>query len=144
MIISKVYHSADYVFWQSKFCKKASEIFLGKRCGSGEILYNAIDTKMFFLQKKEDNIFKLLTTGNIRKQNNYRIHSLLEAVQEIVKSNRYVHLYIAGVIEDLNYFKKEIEILKIEYSSLFLDHILKRGTFNLSKSRCIHYHVLSR
>ena len=34
--MSKIYHSADYVLWQSKFCKKASEKFLGKRIGEGE------------------------------------------------------------------------------------------------------------
>ncbi len=121
LIISKVYHSADYVFWQSKFCKKASEIFLGKRYGSGEILYNAIDTQKFSPSKKNrSRIFKLLTTGNIRKQNNYRIQSLLEAVQEIVKSNRYVHLYNADEIEEQNYYKKEIEILKIDNFITFL------------------------
>ena len=121
LLISKVYHSADYVFWQSKFCKKASETFLGKRYGKGEILYNAIDTKRFCpVKKNRSKIFKFLTTGNIRKQNNYRIQSLLEAFQEIVKSNKYVHLYIAGVIEDLNFFKKEIESLKIDEFITFL------------------------
>ncbi|MDC3176083.1 glycosyltransferase family 4 protein [Prochlorococcus sp. AH-716-D13] len=119
--ISKVYHCADYVFWQSKFCKKASDIFLGQRVGKGEILYNAIDTKRFFpIKKNTSKTFKLLTTGNIRKQNNYRIHSLLEAVKEIAKSNKNVHLYIAGVIEDINYFKNEIESLKIEKFITFL------------------------
>tara|TARA_X000000950_G_scaffold41957_1_gene46119 strand:+ start:6639 stop:7745 length:1107 start_codon:yes stop_codon:yes gene_type:complete len=119
--VSKVYHSADYVFWQSNFCKKASEIFLGKRFGKGEILYNAVDTKSFSpVKRNRSKIFKLLTTGNIRKQNNYRIQSLLEAVEEIVKINENVHLYIAGIVEDLNYFKREIESLKIRKFITFL------------------------
>lgn len=121
LMISKVYHSADYVFWQSNFCKKASEIFLGERFGKGEILYNAIDTKRFFpIKKNKSKIFKILTTGNIRKQNNYRIKSLLEGVKEIVKSYENVHLYVAGIIEDINYFEKEVESLKIKKFITFL------------------------
>ena len=57
LLISKVYHSADYVFWQSNFCKKAADKFLGERVGKGEILYNAIDTNKFSpIKKSTDNI----------------------------------------------------------------------------------------
>lgn len=104
LINSKVYHSADYVFWQSNFCKVASDKFLGKRFGDGEILYNAIDTKKFYpKEKKSKKIFKLLITGNINKQNNYRIKVVLKALKDIIKINNYVHLTIAGYIEDLNF-----------------------------------------
>ena len=39
-----LYHQADYVFWQSNFCKLSANKFLGKRIGPGEVLYNAVDT----------------------------------------------------------------------------------------------------
>ena len=42
-----LYHQADYVFWQSNFCKLSANKFLGKRIGPGEILYNAVDTSFF-------------------------------------------------------------------------------------------------
>ena len=119
--ISKIYHCADYVFWQSNFCRKASDRFLGKRLGDGEILYNSVDTKMFYPTKRKiDNIFKFLITGNIRKQNNYRIYSVLEAFQEITLNNKHVHLYMAGIIEDDEYLKDRVNKLNINEYITFL------------------------
>ncbi len=121
LLISKVYHSADFVFWQSNFCKKAADRFLGERSGRGEILYNAVDTQKFFpVKKNADNIFRFLITGNIRKPNNYRIYSVLEAFKDIVKENKYIHLYIAGIIEDIDYFNSELDNLNIRRFITFL------------------------
>ena len=41
------YHAADHVFWQSAFCRRAADIFLGPREGPGDILFNAVDTRRF-------------------------------------------------------------------------------------------------
>ena len=121
LINAKVYHSADYVFWQSNFCKKASDRFFGERLGAGEILYNAIDTQKFHpVKKNPDNIFRFLITGNIKKQNNYRIYSVLEAFQDIVKRNKCIHLYIAGIIEDIDYFSFEVDKLNLRRFVTFL------------------------
>ena len=46
-----LYHQADYVFWQSNFCKLSADKFLGKRIGPGEILYNSVDIMIFLNQK---------------------------------------------------------------------------------------------
>ena len=121
LLMSDVYHCADYVFWQSNFCKKAADRFLGKRIGGGEVLYNAIDTKKFYpFKKSSDHIFRLLTTGNIRKKNNYRVYSVIEAFKEIVKENKNVHLYIAGFIEDFNFFVGELDRLNMKRFVTFL------------------------
>ena len=119
--ISEIYHAADYVFWQSNFCKKSADRFLGERVGKGEILYNAIDTKKFYPVKKNyDNIFRFLITGNINKQNNYRIYSVLEAFKDIVKNNKNIHLNVAGVIEDFDYFNAQVNKLNIRGFITFL------------------------
>ena len=121
LTLARIYHSADYVFWQSNFCRIASNKFLGKRTDNGEVLYNAVDTERFIPKlKKSRNIFKLLITGNIRKQNNYRVHVVLEALQKIIKINKFVNLYIAGYIEDIEYFKCEAEKLGIKEYVFFL------------------------
>ena len=121
LLISKVYHSADYVFWQSNFCKKAADKFLGERVGKGEVLYNAIDTNKFFpIKKSSDNIFRFLITGNISKNNNYRIYSVIQSFKDIVKSNKNIHLYIAGIIEDLDYFNYEVEKFNLRRFITFL------------------------
>ena len=117
--MSKIYHSANYVFWQSNFCKKTSEKFLGKRIGEGEILYNAIDTSFFTPKNKLfNNRFTFLITGNLRKINNYRVTCVLGALKTLIAENKNIELIIAGFIEDKNYLYKEISKLKLE------DHII--------------------
>ena len=50
--MSLFYHEANYVFWQSKFCKLSADKFLGKRRGPGEILYTCVDTNFFVPSSK--------------------------------------------------------------------------------------------
>ncbi len=45
--MARILHEADYVFYQSEFCKRSADLFLGKREGGWEILYNAVDTTVF-------------------------------------------------------------------------------------------------
>lgn len=116
--MSKIYHSADYVLWQSNFCKKASEKFLGNRIGNGEILYNAVDTSIFTpINRSKNKFFTFLITGNIRKISNYRIISVLCALKKFISENNNIQLIIAGFIEDRNYINLKIRQLKLE------DHI---------------------
>ena len=118
-------------FGSLNFCKRASDRFLGKRLGEGEILYNSVDTKMFYPNKEANhNIFRFLITGNIRKQNNYRIYSVVEAFKEIIVNNKHVHLYIAGIIEDIEYLKAEVNKLNInEYITFLGPYSLKDAPF---------------
>ncbi len=118
---SKLYHLADYVIWQSEFCKKASEKFLGERDGEGRILYNPVDTNIFFpkFDFSRSN-FTFLITGNIRKENNYRINSVFDALKELLKKNNKIHLNIAGVLEDKEYLLANASKLKIIDSITFI------------------------
>ena len=77
--MSLFYHEANYVFWQSKFCKLSADKFLGKRRGPGEILYNCVDTNFFVPSSKmfRDNNFKFLITGKINQSLEYRITETL-------------------------------------------------------------------
>ena len=119
--MSKIYHSADYVLWQSNFCKKASEKFLGKRTGRGEILYNAVDTSVFTPNNNYSNEkFTFLVTGNIRKESNYRISSVLFALKELIQDKNNIRLIIAGFIEDQIFLKHKIKDLKLEDHLIFL------------------------
>ena len=123
--MSQIYRLADHVLWQSNFCKKACEKFLGKRIGTGEVLYNAVDTSIFIPKNKSNNRrFSFLITGNIRRKSNYRISSVLLAIKEIIKKNTNIELIIAGYIEDKKYFYSKIRDLKIE------DHIFFRETYS--------------
>ncbi len=123
--MSQIYYLADYVLWQSKFCKKACEKFLGKRIGIGEILYNSVDTSIFIPNNRRNKKrFSFLITGNIRRKNNYRISSVILALKEMIKKNNDVELIIAGYIEDRKYFFSKIRDLEIA------DHIIFLGTYS--------------
>lgn len=132
LFMANVYHSADYILWQSSFCKKASEKFLGRSFSKGEIIYNAVDTKKFSPKINTSSKFKLLITGNINKNNSYRITVVLQALKEIIKVNKSVHLLIAGYIEDCNSFSSLLESLNIRDFVTFL------GPFDQSNAEKIY------
>ena len=117
--MSEAYHAANYVFWQSNFCKKASNKFLEKGWAK-EVLYNAVDTNFFIPSKNKNKIFTFLITGNISKRNNYRLTQLLIAFREILKLNSNLQLIIAGNIEDKEYIFSKILQNKIREKIIFL------------------------
>ena len=120
--MSQIYCLADYILWQSKFCKKACEKFLDKRIGIGEILYNSVDTSIFVPKNRGNKKrFSFLITGNIRRKNNYRISIVLIALKEILKKNTEVELIIAGYVEDRKYFFSKIRDLKIQDNVIFIE-----------------------
>ncbi len=103
-IMSYAYHEADYVFWQSNFCKLSANKFLGKRKGNGEILYNAVNLNLFFPKKNlNQEYFKFLITGKISKHLNYRLESSIMGLSLARKKGLNATLIIAGLIEDKNY-----------------------------------------
>ena len=58
-------HAADYVFYQSKFAMRSSEHFLGRRTGPSEVLYNAVDTRLFVpATTRLKKTFTLLVVGS--------------------------------------------------------------------------------
>lgn len=125
--MSKIYHLADYVLWQSYFCKRTSEKFLGKRMGKGEVLYNAVDTSFFVPTKDSNNSrFTFLVTGNIRKKSNYRITSLLYALKETLRENKNICLKIAGYIEDEKYLFSKINELNLSEHINFLKNFTQK------------------
>ena len=113
--MSEIYHLADYVLWQSEFCKNASEKFLGRRSGSGEILYNAVDTALFKPRKESnEKRFTFLITGNIQTQSNYRILNVIYALKEIIKENKNIFLKVAGYIQDREAIISKVHQLNLE------------------------------
>lgn len=57
-------HAADHVFFQSHFCRVASDRFLGARDGPAEVLSNPIDTRRFVVPERRDERPTLLLGGN--------------------------------------------------------------------------------
>ncbi len=94
------YLAADYIFWQSEFCKKSAEKFLGSREDFGEVLYNAVDLNRFAPNLVKNNSdFTFLVAGKFDIKSNYRLTGAIEAFSLLQKRNRDTRLKISGFIE---------------------------------------------
>jgi len=101
-IMAKAYHRADHVFWQSEFCKRSADRFLGQRSGDGEVLFNAIDTDHFSPARGSlDRPLTFLITGKIGIHLSYRLTSTIEGFAMACRSGLDARLNIAGWVEDV-------------------------------------------
>ncbi len=95
--MARTYHQANYVFWQSEFCRRTSNLFLGTRSGPGEILYNAVDTKRFV---PRDTLLEgpvtFLATGKIDLHLYYRVENTLLGFAAAVQNGLNARLHLAG------------------------------------------------
>jgi glycosyltransferase involved in cell wall biosynthesis len=98
--MAKFLHSADFVFYQSEFARSCANQFLGKRTGPSEILYNAVDTKIFCpsLKSKDSDSLRLLVIGS--QYHTYPLESSLRTLAHIHKSIPFAQMTIAGKIWD--------------------------------------------
>ena len=92
--IAELLCQADYVFYQSKFCKVSANRFLGKRKGPFEILYNPVDTKIFKPASVPRKGTRILLAGS--HQHFYRVRSAIEMLSHIVADVPDMRLTIAG------------------------------------------------
>jgi len=100
--MAEVYHQASYVLWQSEFCRRSADKFLGYRSGPGEVLYNAVDTNYFCpTESRSSQSFRFLVTGKIGKHLGYRLGSTIEGLARARKLGLDAKLIIAGWVEDL-------------------------------------------
>ena len=91
-----VLHQADYVFYQSEFCKQSSDIYLGRREGPSEVLYNAVDTNVFRPVASVDagRPLNLLLAGT--QYQDYPVVNALCTLSEVNRLGLDARLQIAG------------------------------------------------
>lgn len=98
------YHAADWVFYQSEFCRESANKFLGARNGPGEVLYNAVDTRRYAPTvdgpKKGVDGFVFLITGKIGDHLYYRLESTIAGLKTARDSGLDARLTIAGWVGD--------------------------------------------
>jgi glycosyltransferase involved in cell wall biosynthesis len=94
--MGKLLEMADYVFYQSNFCKISADLFLNVKSPiQGEILYNPVDTSFFYpvRDRKRDKIHLLLSGSHWAP---YRVFTALDALREVRKTDKRTRLKIAG------------------------------------------------
>ncbi|MBD0384331.1 glycosyltransferase [Paenibacillus sedimenti] len=108
---------ADWVIYQSNFCKMSADKFLGQYNGKFSILYNCVDTTSFTPPKKIPSLSKirLLVMGS--HYDKERVTLALDTLALLLKSGVRAELQIAGNLKWPN-AKKEV---RSKISSLRLD-----------------------
>jgi len=100
----RCYLLADFIIYQSEFCKKSAIKFLGDGLFS-EIIYNSINTDRFLPDRNINrSICYLLITGT--HMFSYRVISALKCVAQLKKMSFQVKLTIAGKIMWKNGFSE--------------------------------------
>jgi glycosyltransferase involved in cell wall biosynthesis len=96
-----VHEAADYVFYQSEFCRRSAERFLGRRGGHSEILYNAVDTARFAPapDRKRDSPFTILIAGKMAASMGYSLMAAIEGIAAARAGGLDVRLHMAGGID---------------------------------------------
>lgn len=98
--MAHAYHQADHVFYQSIFCRDTANRYLGERKGSGEILYNAVDTGHFSpATVRKGRPLTILLTGKIGNHLFYRLESTLRGLALARQRGLDAALRISGWVE---------------------------------------------
>ena len=133
--------NADFVFYQSKFCKQCCDQIVYKRTKNFKILYNAVDTNLFTpADMKESSVISILKVGIYNRNNIWRLINTITAIYNInnIKKYRY-KLSIIGPIEKK--IKKEIEQLIDRYGMSkevsFLGEIKQNGIVGIMQKHHI-------
>ena len=86
---------ADYIFYQSAFCRDCADRFLGESSAPAEIAFNCVDTARFQPAEPPDTgVCHLLAAGSHHES--YRVLSALAAVAELKRRKFPVVLHLAG------------------------------------------------
>ena len=93
--LAELLHAADHVFFQSAFCKRSADRFLGDRQRAWEILHNPVDTERFVLGERGARPLTLLLGGN--QYQRYRFESAVRALA-LVAQERETRLLVGGRI----------------------------------------------
>jgi glycosyltransferase involved in cell wall biosynthesis len=87
---------ADYVFYQSAFCRSSADRFLGHNRSPNEVLHNAVDTHVFrpTRTRSAGSGLVLITAGSHTKR--YRVTCAIETLVALRKSGVECRLIVGG------------------------------------------------
>lgn len=93
----ELHKMADFIFYQSKFCKMSADKFVGDYCPKWEIAYNPVDTKVFCPGDESQSRKKgrtMLLAGS--HGNFYRPQAAIQTLRLVLEHATDVSLVIAG------------------------------------------------
>lgn len=94
--LTKLVKLADYVFYQSKFCKLGADHFLSERQGDWEILYNTVDTQFFTPNTVTPTLKHLTILMGGNQYQLYRLESALKTIALLIRQIPTIRLLVTG------------------------------------------------
>jgi glycosyltransferase involved in cell wall biosynthesis len=94
--LAEALHAADHVFFQSEFCKRSSDRFLGEPIGSWEVLHNPVDTTRFAPAPGRAHGLTVLLGGN--QYQRYRLETGLRAFARVTAERPDARLLVTGAL----------------------------------------------
>jgi glycosyltransferase involved in cell wall biosynthesis len=93
--LRRVLTAADHVLYQSEFCKRSADSFLGEPRGGWEILYNAVDVGRFVPAERPPSGGPVLLLGGDQYQA-YRLELALRTFALVRAAHRDARLLVTG------------------------------------------------
>jgi len=96
LILREILLQADYVFYQSNFCKLGADLYLGEFTGGSEILYNPVDTSFFQPARAPGSraSLRLLSAGSHTQF--YRVQTAVDTLKHLRDAGIDASLEVAG------------------------------------------------
>jgi len=94
--MARIHAEADYVFYQSEFCRRSAEQFLGGRRGHWEILHNAVDTQFFTPANADPAPGSLVMLLGGTQYQWYRLESALQTLARLRRQGVNARLLVTG------------------------------------------------
>lgn len=85
---------ADHVFYQSEFCRRAADRFVAEPACPSEVLYNAVDTRIFLPPTPVARPLTLLAAGSHWQW--HRVQVAIDALAEVRRAEPDARLVLAG------------------------------------------------
>lgn len=92
--LKRILDQADYILYQSRFCKAGAELFLSPPQVPSEVVYNPVDTQHFVPVSKKSKNLTLLLGGN--QYERYRFELAVQTLKEVLKEVPDAELIITG------------------------------------------------
>ncbi len=93
--LRRVLGAADHVLYQSEFCKRSADEFLGEPHGTWEVLYNAVDVRQFRPAEVPPTGGPVLLLGGDQTQA-YRLELGLRTLAALIPSSPDARLLVSG------------------------------------------------
>jgi len=94
--MARIHTEADYVFYQSEFCRRSAEQFLGERRERWEILHNAVDTQVFTPSGADPAPGSMVMLLGGTQYQWYRLESALQTLARLRQQGGNARLLVTG------------------------------------------------